>query len=321
MAGKMIKNLSVHSIVSLFLSFAIGMFVLAGCDKSDPEPYDPIPEIVLNDFNNRYPGATLLNDHFGENTEGWAELKFIDSDGVKGTAHYKDGLWMMTNKEFSKKDFLLQIPRKVARTYVGTGVENEDYSSDNSYVMEISRRYLEKKQYEFCFEIPYEDKTAIDGLVYATWSIAIDEDGDLLYYNNDYVNPSYWWKDITSSLNCVVGFLPIDATILGCVNKYGDNLIFFKHDGIVKTAVSKQGLDWGWDKTYFPIDSTNITKAVADARDTFLSENEGYRFTTLYDVKDRFGRYYGLKFEIGDWKDPTSNWSATTIYIPANDNS
>lgn len=311
----MIKNLSVHSIVSLFLSFVIGMFVLAGCDKSDPEPYDPIPEIVLNDFNNRYPGATLLNDHFGENTEGWAELKFIDSDGVKGTAHYKDGLWMMTNKEFSKKDFLLQIPRKVARTYVGTGVENEDYSSDNSYVMEISRRYLEKKQYEFRFMIPHEDKTAIDGLVYAIWSIAIDEDGDLLYYYNGFINSSYSWKDITSSLNCVVGFLPMGSTILGCVNEYGDNLIFFKHDGIVKTAVSKQGLDWGWDKTYFPIDSTNITKAVADARDTFLSENEGYRFTTLYDVEDRFGKYYGLKFEIGDWKDPTSNWSATTIYI------
>lgn len=311
----MIKNLSVHSIVSLFLSFAIGMFVLAGCDKSDPEPYDPIPEIVLNDFNNRYPGATLLNDHFGENTEGWAELKFIDSDGVKGTAHYKDGLWMMTNKEFSKKDFLLQIPRKVARTYVGTGVENEDYSSDNSYVMEISRRYIDKKQYEFRFMIPHEDKTAIDGLVYATWSIAIDEDGDLLYYDNGFINSSYSWKDITSSLNCVVGFLPMGSTILGCVNKYGDNLIFFKHDGIVKTAVSKQGLDWVWDKTYFPIDSTNITKAVADARDTFLSENEGYRFTTLYDVEDRFGKYYGLKFEIGDWKDPTSNWSATTIYI------
>ena len=312
----MIKNISVYSIVSLFLSIAIGMFVLAGCDKSDPEPYDPIPEIVLNDFNNRYPGATLLNDHFGENTEGWAELKFIDSDGVKGTAHYKDGLWMMTNKEFSKKDFLLQIPRKVARTYVGTGVENEDYSSDNSYVMEISRRYIDKKQYEFRFMIPHEDKTAIDGHVYARWSIAIDEDGDLLYYYNGFINSSYSWKDITSSLNCVVGFLPIDATILGCVNKYGDNLIFFKHDGIVKTAVSKQGLDWGWDKTYFPIDSTNITKAVADARDTFLSENEGYRFTTLYDVEDRFGKYYGLKFEIGDWKDPTSNWSATTIYIP-----
>ncbi len=316
----MIKNLSVHSIVSLFLSFAIGMFVLAGCDKSDPEPYDPIPEIVLNDFNNRYPGATLLNDHFGENTEGWAELKFIDSDGVKGTAHYKDGLWIMTNKEFSKKDFLLQIPRKVARTYVGTGVENEDYSSDNSYVMEISRRYIDKKQYEFRFMIPHEDKTAIDGLVYATWSIAIDEDGDLLYYDNGFINSSYSWKDITSSLNCVVGFLPMGSTILGCVNEFGDNLIFFKHDGIVKTAVSKQGLDWGWDKTYFPIDSTNITKAVADARDTFLSENEGYRFTTLYDVEDRFGKYYGLKFEIGDWKDPTSNWSATIIYIPADDN-
>ncbi|MBR5176022.1 MAG: hypothetical protein IKW89_08865 [Bacteroidales bacterium] len=310
----MIKKISKYSLAVLLIS----VFVLMGCDKTGPAPYDPIPESVMEHFSHRYPGATLLSDRFIEDYQGWAELEFVDSDGFKATAHYKEGIWMMTNKVYSKENFIYQIPRKVARAYVGTGVDNEDYLSDNSYVMEISRRYFEKKQYEFCFEIPYEDEDAINGVIYESNTIAIDEDGDLLYYEHNYVNPSYWWRDITPSLNSVIGFLPAGSTILGSVNEAGNNLIFFKDNGIIKTAKSSQGRNWDWEKTYFPIDRANLTEAAAKVRDEFLSEHEDFRFTTLYDVEDRFGKYYGLKFEKGDWnKAVATDWSATTIYIPA----
>ena len=309
----MIKKISKYSLAALLISVS----VLTGCDKTGPAPYDPIPEYVMEHFTHRYPGATLLSDRYIEDYQGWAELEFIDSDGLKATAHYKEGIWMMTNKVYSKENFIYQIPRKVARAYVGTGVDNEDYSSDNSYVMEISRRYFEKKQYEFCFEIPFEDEDAINGVVYEANTIAIDEDGDLLYYEHNYVNPSYWWRDITPSLNSVSGFLPAGSTVLGSVNEAGNNLIFFKDNGIIKTAKSSQGRNWDWEKTYFPIDNTNLTEAAVKAKNEFLSEHEGYRFTTLYSVEDRSGKYYGLKFEKGDWDNPSTDWSATTIYIPA----
>ncbi|MBR1926733.1 MAG: hypothetical protein IJ840_03135 [Bacteroidales bacterium] len=304
-----------HFFLAVVFLVAAGFFLLVSCEKEPHAPYDPIPEFVLNDFNRRYPEATLLNDHYCEDYEGWAKLEFIDNDGLGSTAHYKDRVWMMTNKEYSKEDFIYQIPRKVARTYIGAGVENEDYSSDNSYVMEISRRYFDKKQYEFSFEIPIEDKDAIGGVAYLQNSIAIDEDGDLLYNEPIHVNPSYWWKDITNSLNQVLGFIPAGATILGSVNEWGNNLIFFKDNEIVKTAVSRQGWEWEWEKTFFPIDRANLTEAAAKARDEFLSGHEGYRFTTLYDVEDRKGKYYALKFEKGDWH--SGVWTATIIYIPA----
>lgn len=303
---------------SLILIVAFGLLISAGCAKEERAPYDPIPEYVMEHFTHLYPGATLLSNRYDEDYQGWAELEFVDSDGLNATAHYKEGIWMMTNKVYSKDDFIYQIPRKVARAYVGTGVDNEDYSSDNSYVMEISRRYFEKKQYEFCFEIPYEDEDAINGVIYEYNTIAIDEDGDLLYYEHDHVNPSYWWKDITTSLNSVSGYLPSSAIVLGSVNERGNNLIFFKDNGIIKTAKSSQGRNWDWEKTYFPIDRANLTETAAKARDKFLSEHEGYRFTTLYSVEDRFGKYFGLKFEKGDWNNAVAtNWSATTIYIPA----
>ena len=301
----------------LILIAVFGLLISAGCAKEESVSYDPIPEYVMEHFTHRYPGATLLSNRYIEDYQGWAELEFIDSDGLKATAHYNEGIWMMTNKVFSKDDFIYQIPRKVARAYVGTGVDNEDYSSDNSYVMEISRRYFEKKQYEFCFEIPFQDKDAINGVIYESNTIAIDEDGDLLYYEHNHVNPSYWWRDITPSLNSVNGFLPAGATVLGSVNEAGNNLIFFMDNGIIKTAKSSQGRNWDWEKTYFPIDRTNLTEAAAKARDEFLSEHDGYRFTTLYDVEDRAGKHFGLKFETGDRDKPTTRWAAITIYIPA----
>ena len=313
----MIKNKAYRS-VPLILIISLGLLISGGCVKEERAPYDPIPENVMRHFTHRYPGATLLSERYFEDYQGWAELEFVDSDGLKATAHYKEGIWMMTNKVYSKENFIYQIPRKVARAYVGTGVDNEDYSSDNSYVMEISRRYFEKKQYEFCFEIPYEDEDAINGVIYECNTIAIDEDGDLLYYEHNYVNPSYWWKDITTSLNSVSGFLPSGATVLGSVNEAGNNLIFFMDNGVIKTAKSSQGRNWDWEKTYFQIDRFNLTEAAAKARDEFLSEHEGYRFTTLYSVEDRFGKYYGLKFEKGDWNNAVAtDWIATTIYIPA----
>ena len=102
------------------------------------------------------------------------------------------------------------------------------------------------------------------------------------------------------------------------MNEAGNNLIFFKDNGIIKTAKSSQGRNWDWEKTYFPIDNTNLTEAAVKAKNEFLSEHEGYRFTTLYSVEDRSGKYYGLKFEKGDWSNAAAtDWSATTIYIPA----
>lgn len=321
MAGKMIKNLSVHSIVSLFLSFAIGMFVLVGCDKSDPEPYDPIPETVLYDFNNRYPGATLLNDHFGENTEGWAELRFIDSDGIKGTAHYKNCLWMMTNKEFSKEDFLFQIPRKVARTYVGTGVENEDYSSDNSYVMEISRRGMDRKQFEFHFDVPFNDKESDSGIVHREDTIVISEDGTLLYVNYaGGLNPSCWWKDITPSLECVKEKYP-GSEILGSVNISGyRNLVFILNEGIVKTAYTENRFCWAWTETrYKEKDPSVISEYAQKVKTAFLNENDGYRFTSLYNIETRDGRFFGLEFEKGERNyTDDMDWESSLLYVPVN---
>jgi hypothetical protein len=299
-----------------FLIFLGVLFLFCSCEKSH-FPYNPIPEAVLSDFETRYPGANLTSDRYGEDYQGWAILEFVDVDGLKATAHYKDGIWMMTNKEYSKEDFIYQLPRSVARTYIGSGVDNEDYTSDNSYVMEISRRYFKQKQYEFQFQIPFKDEDEPDGIVLQCNSIVIDEDGNLLYHKHGSLNPSYWWKDITSSLNCVSGFLPMGAKILGSVNENGDNLIFFLDNGIIKTAKSSQGRGWAWTETrYKVVGNDPLPDAVIMARDQYLYEHKDLRFNAMYNVETPQGLFYGIEFEKADadtweWFD----WRVT-IYIP-----
>ena len=104
----MIKNKAYRS-VPLILIISLGLLISGGCVKEERATYDPIPENVMRHFTHRYPGATLLSERYFEDYQGWAELEFIDSDGLKATAHYKEGIWMMTNKVYSKENFIYQI--------------------------------------------------------------------------------------------------------------------------------------------------------------------------------------------------------------------
>ena len=93
---------------------------------------------------------------------------------------YQNGRWMMTQKEYDYENYLFEIPRNVIRTYLGTGVADEEFLSDFDYIVEISRVGFDQKQYEFHFSTPFTDKTgAASHLVN---SIIISEDGSLLTF-------------------------------------------------------------------------------------------------------------------------------------------
>ena len=197
------------------------------CEHTIPDILPTTDEHILTDFKTRFPSADIVD--ISNWSDGKTDICFTDADGLDGVAVYLDGIWMITEKTFNTDEFLYTIPRKVARTYIGTGIENEDYNSDNFYVIEVSRNGLDKKQYEFNCVAPFVDGTEeIDNLQY---DIVIDEDGTLLTCSHSCFNRSIWWYDIRSSIDCVRKKYG-DVPILGAVNDAGSNVLFIRDNGI-----------------------------------------------------------------------------------------
>ena len=281
------------------LACALAALLIMSCGKETPVPVKPaVDEMVEWDFHSRYPDATISDCwEIEEDGSTVAKFDFIDGDGNKCFAVYKDGMWMITEKTYDVDNFLYAIPRKVARTYIGTGIENEVYHRDSDwyYVHEIARSGIVKKQYEFLCTAPFDDGyDTAENLVY---DIVIDEDGTLLTCTHDIYNPSIWWYDITTSLNAVRSKYPA-ATVLGAVNDAGNNVLFIRDDGIVKTVTTKnRGYGFVWTQTSYPLDiNTPLPDSVLADKEKYASAHPDKPFYALSSVEFPEGSFYGLTF-------------------------
>lgn len=168
-------------------------------------------------FSFRYPGASI--SHFESyNFDNTTRISFEDNDGFEGQAVYLDGRWMVTQKEYDPESFLSEIPRNVIRTYLMTGVSEEEYDCDQTYIAEVSRVGFDQKQYEFHFMTPYINKAGTESLLLN--NIIISEDGSLLTFDHHGFNSSIWNYDLRDSYFCVTERYPAPS-ILGAVNQGG----------------------------------------------------------------------------------------------------
>ena len=263
------------------------------CEHTIPDILPTTDEHILTDFKTRFPSADIVD--ISNWSDGKTDICFTDADGLDGVAVYLDGIWMITEKTFNTDDFLYTIPRKVARTYIGTGIENEDYNSDYFYVIEVSRNGLDKKQYEFNCVAPFVDGTEeIDNLQY---DIVIDEDGTLLTCSHSSFNRSIWWYDIRSSIDCVRKKYG-DVHILGAVNDAGSNVLFIRDKGIIKTVTMKdRGYGFEWVDTRYPLNiNTVLPASVLADKDEYEASHPGQGFYSLSSVDCPEGLFYGLTF-------------------------
>ena len=285
--------------ISNLLVCALTALLILSCEKQTPAPSKPgLDPTVEGDFHERYPDATI-SDSWEIEQEGSTVTKFefIDGDGFNCCTIYKDKRWMITEKTYDVEDFLYAIPRKVARAYIGTGIENEVYhrGSDYYHVHEIARCGFEKKQYEFRCLAPFDDGyDTAENLVY---EIVIDEDGTLLTCVHYYFNQSIWWYDITSSFWAVRNKYP-DATMLGAVNDGGNNVLFIRDNGIVKTVTTKnRGNGFVWTRTSYPLDiNTPLPESVLADKEKYAAEHPEKPFYALYAVDFPEGHFFGLTF-------------------------
>lgn len=238
----------------LVCAFAALAFI--SCEKNTPDTKDPLQNIsreVSSDFNKRYPDVTVTEAY------EWTDVKnevtdvvFTDKDGLSNKAVYNNGKWSVTEKTFDVGDFIHKLPRKVLKTYLGTGIEDEEYLSDNDYVIELSRYGLDNRQYEFHCTAPYP--CGNESLQELHYDIVIADDGTLLTCSHSSFNRSIWWYDMDSSIDCVRSMYG-KASVLGAVNDAGRNKLFIRDNDILKTVTMRDmGYGFEWMENSYALD-------------------------------------------------------------------
>lgn len=279
----------------LICAFATLLFF--SCEKEAPytrDPFQTLSQEVAYDFNNRYPDVTVTDAHQWNSVKNVTEIVFIDKEGLTNKAMYNNGKWSVTEKMYDV-NFIYGMPRKILNAYLGTGIEDEEYLSDNDYVIEFSRNGLDNKQYEFHCSAPYSDgKEAYKHLIY---DIVIADDGTLLTCSHSSFNRSVAWYDMSSSIYLVRAMYK-NASLLGAVNDAGNNELFIRDNDIIKTITLRDfGNGFEWMGTSYPLDiNTTLPAHVIIEKQAYEAEHPDDTFYALSHRETKDGSFYGLTY-------------------------
>lgn len=283
--------------IILLICVVISILATTGCDKY--EPWDEfeagnVSESIKSDFYRRYSDDVIVKKamDYGKTSR----IEFVDTDGLPCTAIYKGEYWMFTWKEYSKDNFLFlsQLPKKIARGYIRAGIDDEDYTDNSSYVIEVSRSGFDQKYYEFHCAAPYVN----GNLQYIDQNchVLIGEDGEVIDVLHTGPNPSTWFHDMDEEVTSVRAKYP-GAVVIGAVNEGGRNVIYIKDEGIFKRVL----LDSmnRWNETVSRLGKWfRLPDNVMDEYARYKSEHPDFEYSEVYMVERKDGIYYGLKMMV-----------------------
>ena len=177
--------------------FAFAPLLTCSCERNTLDVQPTVDEHVLYDFKTRFPAAKIID--ISNQLDGKTDIRFTDKDGYNGTAIYLNGIWMVSEKAFNSDDFLYAIPREVAKTYIGTGIKNEDYPINyikwynrifgicalgiNKYILYTDYNYI---LLDLSLEIPKQciiEKNKMDKYIYSNYEKLVKEYHRILFEN------------------------------------------------------------------------------------------------------------------------------------------
>ena len=306
-------NMSKRTILSILTFLAI--LTTVGCNNYEPmDEFESgnVSDFIKADFYQRYSDRVVVQEAFTM-YDNSTRISFIDTDGLPCTAIYKGFDWMFTQKEYDTDNyaFLTQLPQNVARAYIRTGIDNDDYQTDNAYVIEVSRNGFDRKVYEFEFTAPYSNKGI--SIEHYSYHILINEDGELIDVLHCGVNRSIWWYDMNDCVSFVNHRYP-EAELLAAYNDAGSNVIYINDKGIQKTVRFRQSSqDQIWDETSYRLeDDFELPENVITEYTKYKSEHPGFQHNEVYLIERKDGIYYGVKMLV--MKD---NVFAETVFFKA----
>lgn len=276
-------------------------FVLSSCNSENETPvnYKSLPEVIANDFSNRY--GTNNIEHVCTGTDfyrhaGQQETYVYckDKAGNELLVVYVDNVWnrsMLTLSDINKlpdnvwKRFSKELPNSAKYEFLR--------------IKEITQACISGKYYELCYLV--QDSSMDKSWVH---TLVIDSEGTLLKSCDYELNNNAYVRPFTADIDWITEHYK-GARVLAYINDLGFDSYLIMHDGVIKSVSFDSNYpDAKWEETRYALpEGTTVSSHVLDTLHTkypyftytevFVIENPGGNFYLFIDGTraDRLGHY------------------------------
>lgn len=276
-------------------------FVLSSCNSENETPvnYKSLPEVIANDFSNRYGTNNIEHVYTGTDfyrhagqQETYVYCK--DKAGNELLVVYVDNVWnrsMLTLSDINK------LPDNVRQR-----LSRELPDTDNCEfwrINEITQACISGKYYELCYLV--QDSSMDKSWVH---TLVIDSEGTLLKSCDYELNNNAYVRPFTADIDWITEHYK-GARVLAYINDLGFDSYLIMHDGVIKSvSFDSNHPDAKWEETRYALpEGTTVSSHVLDTLHTkypyftytevFVIENPGGKFYLFIDGTraDRLGHY------------------------------
>ena len=278
-------KLSETKLLMRILAAAITL-VLSSCNSENETPinYNSLPEVIANDFNNRY-GANNIEhiytgtDFYRHTGQQETYVYCKDKAGNELLVVYVDNVWNRSMLTLSDNNKLPDNVQKI--------LSNE--LSDTAYefwkIKEISQACISGKYYELCYIVQ-------DSSMNKNWlhTLVIDSEGTVLKSCEYELNNNAYVRPFSTDIDWISEHYR-DATVLAYVNDLGCDNYLIMHNGVLKSVLfDSNNLDAKWKETRYALpEGTAVSSHVLD---TLHTKYPDFTYTEVFVVENPGGNFY-----------------------------
>ena len=260
--------------------------VLSSCNSENETPvnYNSLPEVIANDFNNRY-GANNIEhiytgtDFYRHTGQQETYVYCKDKAGNELLVVYVDNVWnrsMLTLSDINK------LPDNVQKILSN---ELPDTAYEFWKIKEISQACISGKYYELCYIVQ-------DSSLNKNWihTLVIDSEGTVLKSCDYELNNNAYVRPFTADIDWITEHYK-GARVLAYINDLGFDSYLIMHDGVIKSvSFDSNHPDAKWEETRYALpEGTTVSNRVLD---TLHTKYPDFTYTEVFVIENPGGIFY-----------------------------
>ena len=240
--------------------------VLSSCNSENETPvnYNSLPEVIANDFNNRYGANNIEHIYTGTDfyrhtgqQETYVHCK--DKAGNELLVVYVDNVW---NRSILSLSDINKLPDNVRQRFYKELPKSVKYEFWK--IKEITQACISGKYYELCYIVQ-------DSSMNKNWihTLVIDSEGTMLKSCDYELNNNAYVRPFTADIDWITEHYK-GARVLAYINDLGFDSYLIMHDGVIKSvSFDSNHPDAKWEETRYALpEGTTVPSRVLDTLHT-----------------------------------------------------